>query len=176
MHSVVARQTATPKRFVTQPSAIAFKTLVDEGYVISTGSNVAVKVKIDPATGAATVQNDPTDATRVLQIPTGRQPRGIVVNSTDKAAYVMNYISRDVTVIDLSGPVERVIATLSSTALPAPGTADDLLHIGTELYHTAIGDFDPPAVGQPAISGRMSREGWDSCASCHPFGLTDNVV
>ena len=48
MHSAVAHQTATPKRFVTQPSAIAFKTLVDEGYVISTGSNVAVKVKSIP--------------------------------------------------------------------------------------------------------------------------------
>ena len=176
MHSALARQTATPKRFLTQPWAIAFKTLVDEGYVISTASNVVVKVKIDPATGAPTVQNDPTDSTRVLQIPTGRQPRGIVVNSTDKAAYVMNYISRDVTVIDLSGPVEKVIATLSSTALPAPGTAEDLLHIGKELYHTSIGDFDPPAAGLPAISGRMSNNGWGSCASCHPFGLTDNVV
>lgn len=176
MHSAVAKQTGLPKRFVTQPWAMAFKTKADEGYVVSTASNVVIKVKIDPATGAPTVQNIPTDATRVLQIATGKQPRGIVVNSTDTAAYVMNYISRDVTVIDLSGAVERVTATMASTALPGTGTAEDLLHIGKELYHTSIGEFDPPAAGQPAITGRMSNNGWGSCASCHPFGLTDNVV
>ena len=42
------------------------------------------------------VQNDPTDNTRVLEIPTGKNPRGIVVNSTFKA-YVMNYVSRNMT-------------------------------------------------------------------------------
>jgi len=59
-----------------------------------------VKVKVDAATGAATVQSDPTDTTRVLEIPTGKNPRGIVVSASDKTAYVMNYVSRDVTVID----------------------------------------------------------------------------
>jgi uncharacterized protein (TIGR03437 family) len=176
LHSAVIKQTGLPRRFVTQPWAMAFKTKSDEGYVISTASNVAVKVKIDPATGAPTVQNIPTDATRVLQIPTGKQPRGIVVNAADTAAYVMNYVSRDVTVIDLTGAAERVIATMSSAPVPAAGTAEDLLHIGKELYHTSIGDFDPAATGGPAITGRMSNNGWGSCASCHPFGLTDNVV
>src|SRR6185436_8421036 len=125
MHSAVAAQTGLPRRFVTQPWAVAFKTKADEGYVVSTASNVVVKVKIDPTTGAPTVQSNPTDATRVLQIPTGKQPRGIVVNAADTTAYVMNYISRDVTVIDLSGAVERVTATMASTALPATGTAED---------------------------------------------------
>jgi len=176
MHSAVAAQTGLPRRFVTQPWAMAFKTKADEGYVVSTASNVVVKVKIDPNTGAPAVQNNPTDATRVLQIPTGKQPRGIVVNAADTTAYVMNYISRDVTVIDLSGAVERVTATMVSTAVPQAGTAEDAIHIGKELYHTSIGEFDPPASGQPAITGRMSNNGWGSCASCHPFGLSDNVV
>ncbi len=176
LHSAVIKQTGLPRRFVTQPWAMAFKTKSDEGYVISTASNVAVKVKIDPATGAPTVQNIPTDSTRVLQIPTGKQPRGIVVNAADTAAYVMNYVSRDVTVIDLTGAAERVIATMSSAPVPAAGTAEDLLHIGKELYHTSIGDFDPATTGGPAITGRMSNNGWGSCGSCHPFGLSDNVV
>ncbi|MFN0165083.1 MAG: beta-propeller fold lactonase family protein [Bryobacteraceae bacterium] len=176
MHSAVARQTNTNKTFITQPWAITFKRQADEGYVVSAASNLVVKVKIDPATGAPTVQNDPADATRVLQIPTGKNPRGIVVNSTDRTAYVMNYVSRDVTVIDLSGTAERVTATLRSANLPAAGSAEDRVQIGKELYHTSIGEFDPPAAGQPAITGRMSDNGWGSCASCHPFGLTDNVV
>jgi uncharacterized protein (TIGR03437 family) len=170
MHTAVAEQTGTPKRFITVPWAIAFKNRVDEGYVISAASNIVVKVKVDPATGAPTVQNVPTDATRTLQIPTGKNPRGIVVNSSDTTAYVMNYVSRDVTVIDLTGPAERVSATLRSTNLPEAGTQDDKIQIGKELYHTSVGEFDG------GITGRMSNNGWGSCSSCHPFGLTDNVV
>ncbi len=176
MHQAVAQQTATPKRFITQPWAIAFKNRADQGYVVSAASNIVVKVAIAAATGAATVQTDPADANRVLQIPTGKNPRGIVVNAADTRAYVMNYVSRDVTVIDLTGAAERVVATVSSANLPAPGSADDTIQIGKELYFTSVGEFDPPASGQPAITGRMSNNGWGSCGSCHPFGLTDNVV
>jgi uncharacterized protein (TIGR03437 family) len=176
MHQAVGSQTNPAKRFVTQPWAMAFKHQADEGYVVSAASNIVVKVKIDPSTGAATVQSDPTDTTRVLEIPTGKNPRGIVVSTSDKTAYVMNYVSRDVTVIDLSGSAERVSATLSSAGLPAAGTPEEKVQIGKELYHTSIGEFDPPAAGQPAITGRMSNQGWGSCGSCHPFGLTDNVV
>ncbi len=176
MHTAVAQQTGAPRRFITQPWAIAFKHQADQGYVVSAASNIVVKVVVNPTTGAAAVQNDPADSTRVLQIPAGKNPRGIVINAADTRAYVMNYISRDVTVIDLTGAVERVIATVPSANLPPPGSEDDIVHIGKELYNTSIGEFDPPAPGQPAITGRMSNNGWGSCASCHPFGLSDNVV
>ena len=176
LHSAVDAQTATPKRFLTQPWAIAMKNRTDEAYVVSAASNVVVKFRFDPATGAPTVLNDPADATRVLQIPVGKNPRGIVVNSSDTTAYVMNYVSRDVTVIDLSTSAERVAATLRSASLPTPGTAEDRIHIGKELYYTSIGEFDPATAGGAAITGRMSNNGWGSCGSCHPFGLSDNVV
>ena len=176
MHAAVDAQTGTPKRFITVPWSIALKHKADEGYVISAASNIVVKVKIDPATGAPTVQNDPTDATRVLQIPTGKNPRGIVITASDQTAYVMNYVSRDVTVIDLTGAVEKVTTTLRAATLPAAGSQEDKIHVGKELYHTSIGEFDPAAAGGAPITGRMSNNGWGSCSSCHPFGLTDNVV
>lgn len=176
MHQAVTRQTNPAKRFITQPWAMAFKHQADEGYVVSAASNIVVKVKIDPSTGAPSVQSDPSDTTRVLEIPTGKNPRGIVVGTADKTAYVLNYVSRDVTVIDLTGTVEKVAATLVSSSQPVAGSAEERVQIGKDLYHTSIGDFDPPAAGQPAITGRMSNNGWGSCASCHPFGLTDNVV
>ena len=175
MHSAVNAQTNTAKRFITQPWAAAFRHKTDTGYVVSAASNIVVKVNVD-ASGAPAVQMDPTDTTRVLEIPTGKNPRGIVVNSTDQTAYVMNYVSRDVTVIDLSGSVEKVSATLKSSNLPAAGTADDKIQAGKELYFTSIGEFDAPAAGSPAITGRMSNNGWGSCGACHPFGHSDNVV
>ncbi len=176
MHSAVGAQTNPGKRFITQPWAIALKHKSDEGYVISAASNLVVKLKIDPNTGAATVQSDPTDTTRVLEIPTGKNPRGIVINSTDQTAYVMNYVSRDVSVIDLIGTVEKVTSTVQSANLPTAGTQEDKIHAGKEVYYTSIGEFDRAAPGGPIISGRMSNAGWGACSSCHPFGHSDNVV
>ena len=145
-------------------------------YVVSAASNIVVKLKVDANTGAPAVQSDPADTTRVLEIPTGKNPRGIVINSTDQTAYVMNYVSRDVTAIDLSGPVEKVTGTLKSADLPAAGTPEDRLHAGKELYYTSVGEFDPATPGGAAITGRMSNNGWGSCGACHPFGHSDNVV
>jgi hypothetical protein len=176
MHLAVAQQSNSSRLFITQPWAVAFENRSDEGYVVSAASNIVVKVAINPTTGAPTVQADPSDLSRVLQIRVGKNPRGIIVNSTDTRAYVMNYVSRDVTVIDLTRVPEQVTATLRSADLPQPGTLEDMIHIGKELYNTSIGEFDSPAPGQPPIVGRMSRNGWGSCGSCHPFGLSDNVV
>jgi uncharacterized protein (TIGR03437 family) len=176
MHAAVDAQTNPAKRFITQPWALAFKHAADVGYVVSAASNIVVKVTVDPATGAPKVQTDPADATRVFEIPTGKNPRGIVLNSTDQTAYVMNYVSRDVTVVDLTGSAERVSATLRSTNLPTAGTTEDKVHAGKELYFTSVGEFDAATPGGAAITGRMSNNGWGSCSSCHPFGHSDNVV
>src|SRR6185369_5129513 len=48
MHVAVKEQTSTPKLFITQPWAIAFKNRSDEGYVISAASNILIKVRVDP--------------------------------------------------------------------------------------------------------------------------------
>lgn len=177
MHRAVADQTNPDKLFVTQPWAMAFKTNANQGYVVSAGSNHLVKVAVNATTGAATVQTDPLDATRVLQIKVGKNPRGIVINSTDTRAYVLNFISRSVSVINLGSVPEQVLTTMQSASLPTPGTQADKIHIGKELYNSAIGDFDPPPGSTTPIVGRMSAKGWGSCAACHsPAGTSDNVV
>jgi len=176
MHLAVAQQTNAARRFITQPWAIAFRHASNEGYVVSAASNIVVKIAVNPGTGAPAVLNDPADPTRVLEIPTGSNPRGIVVNNSDSRAYVMNYVSRTVTVLDLTGSRESVVATVQSAPLPAPGTLADKIQIGKELYNTSIGVFDPATPGGAPITGRMSAAGWGSCSSCHPNGLSDNVV
>jgi DNA-binding beta-propeller fold protein YncE len=124
MHLAVAQQTNPSRLFITQPWAMAFKHSLNEGYVVSAASNIVVKVATDPNTGAPTVQtSDPLDSSRVLQVKVGKNPRGIAVNSRDTRAYVMNYVSRNVTVLDLTSVPEQVIATVGSAALPQPGNA-----------------------------------------------------
>ena len=99
------------------------------------------------------------------------------MNGSDTGAYVMNYVSRDVSVIDLTGSPETVTATIRSTALPIAGTLADTIHIGKELYNTSIGEFDPAPLTTTPITGRMSNNGWGACSACHtPFGTSDNVV
>jgi YVTN family beta-propeller protein len=177
LHAAVRDQLSPLRRFLTQPWAIAFKHGADQAYVVSAASDVVVKLATSAADGLAVVQSDPLDPTRVLQVATGRNPRGIVVNAADTRAYVMNYVSRDITVIDLTGPVETAMATVRSSALPAPGSLAERVHVGRELYNTSVGQFDPAPGTTDPIVGRMSAAGWGSCAACHtPFGLSDNVV
>jgi YVTN family beta-propeller protein len=179
MHKAVADQATQPKLFITLPWAMAFENSANVGYVVSAASDIVVKVAVDPATGAPTVQTDPTnpDPTRVLQIKTGKNPRGIVVNATDTRAYVMNYVSRDITILNLTTTPESVLAaSVRSAALPLPGLAD-VIHIGKELYNSSVGTFDPAPNTTTPIIGRMSNNGWGSCSACHtPFALSDNVV
>lgn len=177
MHVAVKNQSNTQRLFITQPWAIAFKHRADEGYVVSAASNIVIKIGLNAVDGTPTVQSNPADTTRVLQIPVGKNPRGIVVNSLDTRAYVMNYVSRDVSVIDLTASPENLVAVMPAARLPVAGTFEDKIHIGKELYNTSVGLLDPAIPGDPPISGRMSNNGWGSCAACHsPFGLSDNVV
>lgn len=172
----IAQQQNPARRFVAVPWAIAFEHAADVGWIASAASDVLIKVTIDPATGAATVRRDPADPTRVLEVPTGKNPRGIVIDPTDTRAYVMGYVSRDVTVIDLTTSPEHVRATLRSERLPKDDTRDARVLLGRELYNTSIGTFDPATPGGPPIVGRMSKDGWMSCAACHPFGLSDGAT
>jgi DNA-binding beta-propeller fold protein YncE len=172
MHSAVGAQANPAKLFITNPWAIAAKTGANEAYIVSAASNIVVKLSLDPGSGLAAVLSDPLDPSRVLQIPTGKNPRGIVINGVDTRAYVMNYVSRSISVIKLDAAKETVLATIQSANLPAPGSQEDKIHAGKELYFTSVGSIRsrrqvllrrfgagcPTMVGAPA-------------GACHPFGL-----
>lgn len=167
--------------FLAVPWAIAFKRQANEGYAVSLSSNVVVKVQLD-ANGTPTI-NAPTKAGEVgniVRILVGQGPRGIAVSPDDKFAYVANENSRDISVIDLSQ--DKVVATVRSADLPAPGTEAAKIQIGKALAETSTG-IDLPQLSTPELSGtvqrfpaRMSNEGWGSCFACHGFAHTDGVV
>ena len=176
LHLAVQNQTNPARRFVTVPWALAFEHGADEGWVVSAASDILVKVAVNPTTGLPAVQVDPSDPSRVLEIPTGKNPRGIVVNAADTRAFVMNYVSRDVTVIDLTTAPEQVLDTMLSERIPRGRRLSAMIHVGKELYNSSVGTFDAPVRGDPPIVGRLSNSGWGACSACHPFGLSDNVV
>ncbi len=171
LHAAVKAQTFTPKLFLANPWAIAFKHTSNEGYVVSAASDVLVKITLDD-NGVPAVVTNPADGdtTRVALIDVGKNPRGIVINNADTRAYVMNYISKDVSVIDLTASPELELARVSSADLPAAGSEGAKFLLGNELFNSSRGEFDE------GVSERLSNEGWQACASCHPDGLTDGVV
>ena len=171
LHEAVKNQTFTPKLFVANPWAIAFKHGSNDGYVASAASDVLVKVTLDD-NGVPSVVTVPADGdtTRVALIDVGKNPRGVVVNNVDTRAYVMNYISKDVSVIDLTASSETEIARIQSVDLPAAGSDGEKFLLGNQLFNSSRGEFDE------GVAERMSNEGWQACSSCHPDGLSDGVV
>src|SRR5262249_38104496 len=102
-----------------------------------------------------------------------KNPRGLVINSSDTRAYVSNLISRDVSVVDLGSNTE--ITRIGSASLPAPGSLAAIVLRGEELFNTAIGPAGPVVESTPP-AGRLSNFGWGACYNCHPNGHTDGVT
>lgn len=91
----------------------------------------------------------------------GHNPRGLVLNSDDTRAYVMDFLSRDVAVVDISGTnptLYRTLERMQSSDLPAPNTLAETVLWGKYLFNTAIGPVgSQPNSVRPA--GRMSDTG-----------------
>ncbi len=175
------------KLFPTNPSALAFKHGgAFEGFVLSRASDRLVRMVLDannkPTINAPLAAGDPGNVVRIeVGVEAGdtrnSSPEGVVINGSDTRAYVMNLVSRDVSVIDISGSdpsTYKEIARIASTAMPSDAFAMQVLR-GKELFNTSIG---PEGTNDNARkpAGRMSDSGWGSCYGCHPRGKTDGVT
>lgn len=171
------------KLFFANPWAIGFRNNAGNvnAYAVSAGSDMLVKLNVD-ATGDLTFTvgvsttryidlNDPT-ATATSGANAGKNPQGIVIRGNK--AFVMNYISRNVSMVNLdTDTVERVIQT---TPLPLPGSFEEQLLVGNEMFNSSRGHFNRPVTLTVSTDDRLSFEGWQNCASCHFEGGTDANV
>jgi YVTN family beta-propeller protein len=167
--------TSANKLFLGVPWHIAFARNSNVGYVVAQAANIVVKVVLDnngtPTINAPKQAGDPGN---IVRIKVGQNPRGIVLNSTDDRAYVMNEVSRDVTIINLE--TNTVKSVVKAAALPQAGTLEAKVQIGKAIFHSSTG-VDLPELGPEGVIGqRLSSEGWSGCISCHAFGTTDAVV
>jgi YVTN family beta-propeller protein len=187
MNKGVQFEAVGKKLFPTNPSGLAFKRgAAFEGFVLSRATDRLVRLVLDanskPTINAPLAAGDPGNVVRIeVGVDTGAarnsSPEGVVINKDDTRAYVMNLVSRDVSVIDIAGsdPSKyKEIARVASAALPTDAFALQVLR-GKELFNTSIGpEGTEDKARQPA--GRMSDFGWGSCYGCHPRGLTDGVT
>src|SRR5204862_1676723 len=140
---------------------------------VSAASDLLVKVNVDAAGklaftgGAATTRyidlNEPTNSA-TAGANAGKNPQGIAINSTGTRAYVANFVSRNVSVVDLTN--DTVIATVQTSDLPASGSAGETNLVGAEMFFSSRGNFDS-IPGTNSLRDRLSSEGWQNCASCH---------
>lgn len=97
----------------------------------------------------------PFSVSQVTMIPAGKGPIGVVAHPTIDRAYVANWLSRNVTVINtLTNTVVTTFGTTTSEPIPA-----QVLH-GKQLFYTS--------------TGAMSLDGRGACASCHVFDRYDS--
>ncbi len=171
------------KLFFANPWAIAFDTPTGTGnaYVVSSGSDLLVKLTVDGTgvlantTGGATTTryidlHDPANP-NTSGVNAGKNPLGIVVRNIAPAnnkAYVMNYISRNVSIVNLA--TDTVDKVVSLATLPSSGSDAEQIQVGAEIFFSSRGVFDGGKFN------RLSSEGWQSCSSCHFAGMTDGVV
>jgi YVTN family beta-propeller protein len=146
------------RRFLNTPNAIDFVNRDDAavGYVTAAGSDIVLRVAF--AEDGSVSVGTPS----AFNIPTGQNPTGLVVTHRreEAGAFVSNLISRDVSVLALAE--QKKVKDVSAGVRPTPGTPEFDIWRGKRFFNTSTGIW--------------SREGWGSCQSCHPMGLTDNVT
>jgi YVTN family beta-propeller protein len=119
----------------------------------------------------------------VIRFRTGHIPTGVVISGDGTRAYTNNEVDTSVTALDLQHNV--VLAPkISASEPPAPGTEEAIVRLGKLVFFTGLGVPDDSSIfGTPiryidtlANRGKASSNGWSSCASCHPDGLSDHVT
>jgi YVTN family beta-propeller protein len=183
-----ARTPETGKKtlFFANPWAIAFTNQTGAGaaYVVSAASDLLVKLDVAAdgtlsfTSGTATTTryidlNDPADAA-TNGANAGKNPQGIVINDAGTTAYVSNFVSRNVSVVNLS--TDSVATVVKTTNLPAPGSEKEVALVGAQMFFSSRGHFDQPTGTTISVDERLSQSGWQACSSCHFKGLTDGVV
>jgi len=171
--------------YFANPSAIGFTSSGDSdyAYVTSAGSDILVKLKVnvegtlefttDEDTTHYIDLNDP-DNPETSGKNAGKNPWGLVINAAADKAYTYNYVSRNVSVIDLKA--DRVTAVVQTENLPAPGSKEERLLVGAEMFFSSRGNFVQSPGTQGSGRDRLSEKGRQNCASCHTDGLTDGVI
>jgi YVTN family beta-propeller protein len=128
---------------VQMPSDVAF-TNNGFAYLPCSFSNNVLKIN--------TGTNPPTT---LVTIDVGEYPDGIVISPVASRAYVSNFLSRNVMVIDTN--TDTVIDTIQTTT---ETLAANILN-GKKLFHTA--------------TGSLSTNNRIACAGCHPEGTQDGA-
>lgn len=175
----VAPNTTLQKLFGNRPAAIDANAAGTDFVIVSRGGDFVFRAGLD-ASGRIEIKKDAQG--RLLRIPTGHTPNGVVMSADAKRAYVNNEVGYSLTVIDLEK--NQVLAlNLASSDLPVVASAEHEILLGKLSFETALGipnngieQTGIHAIDTLANRGKASDNAWSSCTSCHVEGLADGVT
>jgi YVTN family beta-propeller protein len=152
--------------------------------IVSRGGNQVLRAELaDPATGALNILNAAGDRVD-CRIQTGNLPSGVAMRRDGTRAYANNEANFSVTSMNIdNGFCLTLQLDIDSAQPPDPGSFEHAVLVGKLAFFTALGIPDNDIFGTPIrafiprnFKGKMSRDAWSSCGSCHPDGLADGVT
>jgi YVTN family beta-propeller protein len=189
LNKQIAVETAAPppslaRTFANDIVAIDGNGVGDTFLIVSRGGNEVFRAKLDPATGQLNILN--AAATGVdCRLQTGNLPSGVAMRQDGTRGYANNEANFSVTAMNVQDGFCLTLQPLdiSSSTPPAPGSFDHAVLVGKVAFFTALGIPDNDIFGTPIrdiiprnFKGKQSKDGWSSCGSCHPDGLSDRVT
>jgi YVTN family beta-propeller protein len=180
-------ETAAPppsldRTFANDIVAIDANAAGDRFFIVSRGGNQVFRATLDPD-GRLNILN--AAATRVdCRLQTGNLPSGVAVRQDGTRAYANNEANLSVTSMNVDDGVCLTLQLdIESSEPPAPGSFGHAVLVGKLAFFTALGIPDNNLFGTPIrdfvprnFKGKMSKDAWSSCGSCHPDGLADGVT
>ena len=155
----------------------------DKFLIVSRGGNQIFRGTLGtgPTSGQINILN--AAGTRVdCRLETGNLPSGVAMRQDGTRAYANNEANFSVTSMNTDNCLTLQLDIDSSTP-PAPGSFQHNVLVGKLAFFSAFGipdngfqnlgirDFIPKN-----FKGKMSKDAWSSCGSCHLDGLTDGTT
>jgi len=159
---------ASPRFIPGELSDLDFVEGSNVAYTIGRAGDVMQRVTFGDRVEIGSTQNKQIDLAGNDSIGKCQNPIGLVIDGERNTAYVNCWVTRRLAVVDLGA--QTLTATFE--AAPAPANAVEAsVARGKRFYFTGRGRWS--AAQQ---NGAKGGEGWSSCGSCHPDGLTDNIT
>jgi YVTN family beta-propeller protein len=185
LNSQIAVETAQPppsldRTFGNDLVAIDGNAAGNTFVIVSRGGNQVFRATLDAA-GKLNILN--AAASRVdCRLQTGNLPSGVAMRGDGTRAYANNEANFSVTSMDTVNCLTQQLDIASSNP-PAPGSFQHNVLVGKVAFFTAFGIQDNGFQGTDIrdiiprnFKGKMSKDAWSSCGSCHLDGLVDGVT
>jgi hypothetical protein len=187
LNQQIAVETALPppsldRTFGNDLVAIDGNLAGDKFLIVSRGGNQVFRATLD-ADGKLDILN--AAKSRVdCRIQTGNLPSGVAMRQDGTRGYANNEANLSVTSMNVEDGVCLTLQLdIDSAEPPAPGSFEHAVLVGKLAFFTALGIPDNDIFGTPIrdfvprnFKGKMSKDAWSSCGSCHPDGLADGVT
>lgn len=169
IYDAIPNSSAASPRFIPgELSDLEFIAGSNVAYAIGRAGDVMQRVTFGDTVEIGSTQNKQIDLSGNDAIGKCQAPTGIAIDGERGIAYVNCWITRRLAVVDLGA--QQLTATFEAAPAPA-NAAEASVSRGRRFYFTGRGRWS--AAQQ---NGAKGGEGWSSCGSCHPDGLSDNMT